>query len=373
MNKINIGIVRLNTGEFGGIEHQINYMAAGLDKNKYRCYLITDDADCRMATEFKANGEVLELPSRSYVTAVKTIRHYCKKYSIHILQSHMLKESFYARGAKLFNPKLIHLFRVHTYINCSFIPSYKKKLYHLLSFMTDFLVDEYLPINQANYKELITCSKVSKKKTKVIHNGVRALQQKSNTQPFNYHNIAMVANFVYAKGQDIAVKAMNELLQKDKRYHLTFIGGENSANQTNKTPITDGIKKMIDDLNISVHFSFYGYADDMSTAIAPFDIIILPSYSEGTPNVLLEAMSLKKMVIASAVGGIPEFVIHGKTGFLHENKQYHELSDLIIHLQELSTAELDTIRENGYRIWQEKFSIPALCDNLSDVYDEVLK
>lgn len=373
MNKINIGIIRLNTGEFGGIEHQIVYIASGLDKNRFQCYLITDDVNCRMANEFKAHGAVLPLPSRKYSAAVKTIRRYCKEYSIDIIQSHMLKESFYCRGAKLFHPKLIHLFRIHTYINCSFIPTYKKKLYHLLSFLTGCLVDRYLPINEANYQELISCSRVSKKKTKVIHNGVRALDQKTDAKPFDYYHIAMPANFVYGKGQDIAVKAMNELLQIDQRYHLTFIGGENSANQAHQTPVTDEIKKMIEDLNITAHFSFYGYADDMSEAIAPFDIIILPSYSEGTPNVLLEAMSVKKLVIASAVGGVPEFIIPGKTGFLHENKQYHELSDLIRNLKQLDLAVLNEIKENGCCIWKEEYSIQALCDNLSNLYIELLK
>lgn len=373
MKKINIGIIRLNTGEFGGIEHQIIYIASGLDKSKYQCYLITDDVNCRMANEFKAYGSVLLLQSRKYLAAVKAVRHYCKEYSIDIIQSHMLKESFYGRGVKLFNPKLIHLFRVHTYINCSFIPAYKKKLYHLLSFLTGCLVDRYLPINEANYQELVSCSRVSKKKTKVIHNGVRSLEQKAAARPFDYYHIAMLANFVYGKGQDIAVKAMNELLQIDQRYHLTFIGGENSANQGQKTPLTDEIKKMIEELNITEHFNFYGYADDMSEAIAPFDIIILPSYSEGTPNVLLEAMSVKKLVIASAVGGVPEFIIPGKTGFMHENKKYHELSDLIYGLKKLDSAMLNDIKENGCRIWKEEYSIQALCDNLSNLYIELLK
>jgi glycosyltransferase involved in cell wall biosynthesis len=62
------------------------------------------------------------------------------------------------------------------------------------------------------------------------------------------------------------------------------------------------------------------------------DILLHPSHAEGLPNVVLEAMAAELPVIASAVGGIPEAVVHGETGLLFEAKDAKMLG---IHLRTL--------------------------------------
>jgi len=55
------------------------------------------------------------------------------------------------------------------------------------------------------------------------------------------------------------------------------------------------------------------------------DILVLPSYTEGSPNVIKEAMATALPVIGSRVGGVPELVDHGRTGFLYEPGDIEEL------------------------------------------------
>ena len=55
------------------------------------------------------------------------------------------------------------------------------------------------------------------------------------------------------------------------------------------------------------------------------DILVLPSYTEGSPNVIKEAMATAMPVIGSRVGGVPELVDHGRTGFLYEPGDIEEL------------------------------------------------
>lgn len=65
------------------------------------------------------------------------------------------------------------------------------------------------------------------------------------------------------------------------------------------------------------------------------DLIVLTSRSEGIPLVLMEAMARGKMVLAPAITGIPELVIHGKTGFLYPAGALDEFVNRIVCLHEL--------------------------------------
>lgn len=113
-----------------------------------------------------------------------------------------------------------------------------------------------------------------------------------------------------------------------------------------------------------------GYKEDVGKEIQDIDIVILPSYSEGTPNCLLEAMSVKKVVIASAVGGVPEFIKDGVNGFLHENKDYETLANKILHLKEMKEEEIKEIEENGHKMWKEEYTVDNMCRNLRNIYQE---
>jgi teichuronic acid biosynthesis glycosyltransferase TuaC len=56
--------------------------------------------------------------------------------------------------------------------------------------------------------------------------------------------------------------------------------------------------------------------DEVATWLAAADVLVLPSWAEGTPNVVLEALAAGRPVVATSVGGIPDVVEHGRTGLL---------------------------------------------------------
>ena len=80
---------------------------------------------------------------------------------------------------------------------------------------------------------------------------------------------------------------------------------------------------------------FLGHVSDMENFYASCDVVVLTSGQhsiEGSPNALLEAMSMGRPVVATAVGGVPEIIDHGVEGFLIEDGDGERFSDRLIEL-----------------------------------------
>lgn len=83
----------------------------------------------------------------------------------------------------------------------------------------------------------------------------------------------------------------------------------------------DGVQReqlqaRIHTLGLADRFVLAGFRDDLDALLPFFDVLVLPSYTEGLPNVVLEACAAQVPVVATAVGGTPEIVEHGFNGLL---------------------------------------------------------
>jgi glycosyltransferase involved in cell wall biosynthesis len=76
------------------------------------------------------------------------------------------------------------------------------------------------------------------------------------------------------------------------------------------------LEQRIDRLGLGGRFLLPGFRRDMPEVFKQLDVFMLPSFTEGLPNVALEAFAAQKPILATAVGGTPEVVQHGVSGFL---------------------------------------------------------
>ena len=121
----------------------------------------------------------------------------------------------------------------------------------------------------------------------------------------------------------------------------------------------DELEALTRDLGIGERVTFTGRLDETATlkAIARSDILVLASFMEGLPVVLMEAMALGVPVIASRVAGIPELVEHGKTGLLFDPANWAQLERAVERL--CRDAELrGALAKDGRRRVAEEFSYP---------------
>jgi glycosyltransferase involved in cell wall biosynthesis len=97
--------------------------------------------------------------------------------------------------------------------------------------------------------------------------------------------------------------------QKHLQYHLLFAGDG---------PELDKLKKLVCNLKALEFIHFLGWVPHSETTnfLNELKALILPSYTEGIPTVVLEAMACKTPVIVTPVGGIPDIIKEGETGFI---------------------------------------------------------
>jgi len=90
--------------------------------------------------------------------------------------------------------------------------------------------------------------------------------------------------------------------------------------------------------------------------MAAADVIVLPSWSEGTPNVVLEALAMGRPVVASKVGGIPDVMIENQTGYLVPPRNEQSLKDALERALARKWNEQD-IAALGPSSWEESASL----------------
>ena len=113
---------------------------------------------------------------------------------------------------------------------------------------------------------------------------------------------------------------------------------------------------------------FLGFRDDAADLIAGFDILAVPSRSEGTPLVVGEAMAAGVPVVVSRVGGLPDRVIHRRTGLMVEPEDPEGLATALVSLL-LAPDEARQLGEAG-RAYAARFPYATLVDRIEAVYRE---
>jgi len=135
--------------------------------------------------------------------------------------------------------------------------------------------------------------------------------------------IGAVGNLYPVKGHIYLVQAAAKVLAEIPSARFVIAGrGEEQQR----------LQAEIDRLAISTQFQLLGLRDDVDRLLQGFDIFVMPSLSEGMPLSILEAMAAKRIVVASAVGGIPEFIEDGRNGLLVPSQEPDQLANVLLML-----------------------------------------
>ena len=177
--------------------------------------------------------------------------------------------------------------------------------------------------------------------------------------------IGVVARLEAEKGHTHLIAAMPAVLARAPKTWLAIVGDGS---------LCDALRAQARALPAAVRdrIVFTGRRDDISAITGELDIAVLPSLREAQGISILEAMARRKPVVATAVGGIPEVVADGVSGFLVPPADPAALADALIRLAR-SPSLRQRLGDAGYEIVAERFSIDAQVRRIEELYDEELQ
>jgi glycosyltransferase involved in cell wall biosynthesis len=175
--------------------------------------------------------------------------------------------------------------------------------------------------------------------------------------------LGQVARLCDVKGQRELIEALAEL--PDAR--LVLFGRDHEHGGAFRA----GLERDAERLGVRDRVVFAGHREDAPRLLGELDLFVLPSWTEGLPLVVLEAMARRRAVVATTVGGTPEVVEDGETGILVPPRDPKALAGAIREL--LGDPERrQRMGEAGYRRAAERFSAGAMTRRVLEIYDEVV-
>jgi glycosyltransferase involved in cell wall biosynthesis len=124
-------------------------------------------------------------------------------------------------------------------------------------------------------------------------------------------------------------------------------------------------------LGIEKSVLFLGQRSDIPDLYSSFDVVVLPSLTEGMPLAILEAMAAKKPIVASRVGAVPKILEDGKSGLLVEPGNAKELESALLRLL-LNPEKRLCFGQAGFDVVQSNFSSKVMAQIYLSIYTEVL-
>lgn len=137
--------------------------------------------------------------------------------------------------------------------------------------------------------------------------------------------LAFVGRLVHRKGADVLIDAAAQARARGVPAELAIVGDG---------PERQALEALVADRGLGAAIRFHGALDETSVAavLRQSSVLVVPSFSEGLPVVIMEAMASGLPVVASAVDGIPELVRDGETGTLVPPGDPERLADAILTL-----------------------------------------
>lgn len=277
---------------------------------------------------------------------------------VHIHMSH--GGSFFRKNALL---KLINLFHKKTIIHLhssSFMDFYKassEKNKILIKKMLESV--DYVIVLGENWKKNIET--ISKQiRVEIVNNCALKHDQRKIPQKFC---ILFTGVLTKRKGVIDLLKAVDLMDDSIKKIISVYIVGDGEEK-----------KELIRFCNLQklTFVSFLGWrkAEEISNLLNESSIFVLPSYNEGLPMSILEALSHGVPVISTDVGSINEAVVNDVSGFLIKPGDCDDIKEKIL-LFVKNEKKLVELSNSSYNLFIEKFSLDSFFNKIFKIYDKL--
>jgi colanic acid/amylovoran biosynthesis glycosyltransferase len=182
------------------------------------------------------------------------------------------------------------------------------------------------------------CSYQQWSKIHVVHCGVDAMFLKQPYTPLPAHpQFVCVGRLSEQKGHLLLIEAAGQLAAEGHKFKLVLVGDG---------PLRNRIEAMIYQFQLENHVEITGWAtnEQVQQQILAAQVMVVPSFAEGLPVVIMESLALCRPVLSTYIAGIPELVQPGKSGWLVPSGSVDALKEA---MQVAMQTPLDQLEEMG--------------------------
>jgi glycosyltransferase involved in cell wall biosynthesis len=174
-------------------------------------------------------------------------------------------------------------------------------------------------------------------------------------------HVGFVGWLLPIKGPGYLLNAMSAVWQEHPDVELVFVG---------KGDLEGPLRAQASVTRCDGRVKFLGWREDIPEIMPLFDVFVLPSLNEGMGRVLVEAMAAGRPVVASRVGGIPDLVRHGESGFLVEPRDDEAIAASISLLLG-NPCKAERMGAHG-RLRCSEFGLSAMIARLDELYRDII-
>jgi glycosyltransferase involved in cell wall biosynthesis len=176
--------------------------------------------------------------------------------------------------------------------------------------------------------------------------------------------LGTVANLFARKGYDVMLRALPAIVTALPNVHYVIVGSGDAAYETR-------LRTVVKDLRLERRVHFAGFQDPVYPCLAAMDLYVHPALMEGFGIAVLEAMAMRKPVVATTAGGLPEIVQDGETGILVPPGDADALARAVSSLLP-DSARCRQLGEAGRARVAAHFTVEAMMDRLTSGYETLL-
>ena len=237
------------------------------------------------------------------------------------------------------------------------IPNHSSAAQKVFSFVYRF-ANKVICVSESVKNHLVKTGEIPEKKGVIIYNPV-SIPQTFPKNPSTSFQIVYVGRLEKVKNVATLIQAFSKIQNNNPTLTIVGDGRERTA-----------LESLVRDLKIEDRVVFTGFQAEPSQFLCSADLYVLPSYSEGFGIAAVEAMFLKVPVLATQVGGVPEFINDGENGWLFNPTSVKDLAAKLHSILQMDQCDRIAIGQKGYQAVSERFTVEKYIENLERLYGE---
>ena len=366
-----------NLGKGGGAEEQVMLLSLGLRARGWCIKIVSllppsplwpelENSDIPIASLGMRQG----IPDpRAMFRLIRELR----AFHPDVVHCHMPQANLLARAVRPLHPIPVVISTLHN-LTMERVNGGSGRFLELAHGLTDRFTDLTTVICNPGVQSYVQRGAVPSGRITVVHNGVNTADFEPN--PGTRHRTRRelgvdglfvwlaVGRFTRAKAYPDMIRACVKMFERSSRPTVLLICGQG--------PLEAEIRSLVRESGVENHVRFLGLRGDIPQIMNAADGFVMSSHLEGLPMVLLEASATGLPIVATSVGGNPEAVVDGKTGFIVQPGNVESLAAAMQRMMNLSASERNAMADAGRAHARERFDVESILGQWEKLYSELI-